>query len=186
MAWGNGQFGKTNVPAYLTNVLSVAGGYDHSVALRTDGTVVVWGSPGYGATNVPEAATNVVAIASRDFHTLALRADGTVIAWGGTDAGVTNVPTYLRNVARIAAGSFHSVALMRAHDFRPFITQTRGGNSIHFNLPSELNRTYTLERSESLSPPAWSTSRVLTGNGMHLRFNTNVAASAQFFRVRVD
>src|SRR4051812_21495190 len=51
VAWGGNQRGQTNVPAGLTNAIAVAGGTFHSIALRSDGTVVAWGSA-FAQTNV--------------------------------------------------------------------------------------------------------------------------------------
>ncbi len=45
--------------------LAVAGGYEHSLALKMDGTVAAWGDNFYGQTNIPVGLSNVVAIAAR-------------------------------------------------------------------------------------------------------------------------
>lgn len=107
LAWGYSSVGATNVPADLTNVVAVAGGGDHSVALRNNGTVVAWGTA--SLTNVPPNLTNAVMIAAAIFHSLALRSDGTVVSWGDQ----TTVPAGLSNVVAIAAGGRHSLALHR-------------------------------------------------------------------------
>jgi hypothetical protein len=52
-AWGANTFGQTNVPLNLTNVVAIAGGWHHSVALKRDGTVVAWGDNDKGQPNVP-------------------------------------------------------------------------------------------------------------------------------------
>ena len=84
IAWGSYVSGQTNVPLNLTNVIAVAGGWHHSVALRADGTVAAWGANNVGQTKVPANLSNVVAISSRSGdHSMALRADGTVVL-GGT------------------------------------------------------------------------------------------------------
>ncbi len=59
-------------------MVAIAAGYFQSVALKSDGTVVVWGDNTYGQRNVPAGLTNVVAIASGGNHVLALKADGTM------------------------------------------------------------------------------------------------------------
>src|SRR4051794_20612134 len=41
------------VPAGLTNVIAVAGGYNHAYALKSDGNLIGWGWNGNGATNIP-------------------------------------------------------------------------------------------------------------------------------------
>jgi len=64
-------------------VAIAAGGY-HSLALKSDGTVVAWSTSGAmsnGQAIVPAGLNNVVAVAAGWVHSLALKADGTVVAW---------------------------------------------------------------------------------------------------------
>lgn len=103
--------GVNDVPADSTNMVAVAVGDGHSLALRTDGTVTGWGYDAFGQTDAPLGLTNVIAIAAGQFHSLALKTDGTVVAWGRNDCGQTNVPPFLTNAVAIAAGGNHSVAL---------------------------------------------------------------------------
>jgi len=118
-AWGANLFGQTNILKDLTNVTAIAAGMGHSLALRSDGQVVVWGQTNYGQTDLPAGLTNVIAIAAGDVHSLVLKGDGTVVAWG---AGTTNsgtwpnygqslVPSGLTNVVAISGGAVHSLAL---------------------------------------------------------------------------
>jgi hypothetical protein len=111
VAWGDNVYGQTNVPVGATNVMAIAGGGYHSLALQTNGTVVAWGYDQYGETDVPGDLTNGIAIAAGLDYSLALRADRTVVAWGDNTYGQTNVPADLTNVVAIAGGSFHSLAL---------------------------------------------------------------------------
>ena len=111
VAWGRNNYGQTNVPAGLTNVLAVAGGGDHSLALLADGSVVAWGYNHFGQTDVPAGLANVVAIAGGGYHSLALKADRTVAAWGYNRYSQTTVPAGLTNVVAIAGGYYHSLAL---------------------------------------------------------------------------
>jgi|GEM_PF-474798 len=111
VAWGNNAAGQLNVPVDLTNVLQIAAGWSHSLALRTDGTVTAWGSNSYGQTNVPAGLSNVVMVAAGENHSVAVRADGTVVAWGRNNYGQTNVPADLSNVVAVAAGQLHTLAL---------------------------------------------------------------------------
>jgi len=110
-AWGYNNNGQTDVPAGLTNVVAVAGGEYHSLALRADGTVTAWGYNGYGQTTVPAGLSNVVAVAAGYGHSLALRADGTVAVWGDYSFGQTDVPAGLTNVVAVAGGEYHSLAV---------------------------------------------------------------------------
>ena len=110
VAWGENNFGQCTVPEGLSNVVQVAAGEAHTVALKADGTVVAWGWNGYGQCTVPEGLSNVVQVAAGAGHTLALKADGTVVAWGG-DGDHYKVPAGLSNVVQVAAGLYHGVAL---------------------------------------------------------------------------
>ena len=84
VGWGNLPVG---FPAGLNDVIAVAGGTVHGIALRADGTIVAWGDNLNGQTDVPAGLTAVVAITAGANHTLALKADGTVVGWGGNDFG---------------------------------------------------------------------------------------------------
>jgi phage baseplate assembly protein gpV len=114
-------------------VQRIAAGGEHSLALRSDGTVWAWGYNGYGElgngtttdSSVPvevQGLTNVVAIAAGLYHSLALRSDGTVWAWGEnyygqlgngttTDSSVPVEVQGLTTVIAIAGGYEHSLAL---------------------------------------------------------------------------
>jgi len=99
---GDGRFGidvKEMRPvqiAGLADVVAVAAGWDHSLALTRAGTVYAWGSRSHGqlgdgvretgrptAIPVPVSGlTEIKAIAAGGQHSLALGTDGTVYAWG--------------------------------------------------------------------------------------------------------
>lgn len=111
VAWGRSPYGAQTVPAGFSNAVSVAAGWNHSVALLEDGTVRAWGWNFYGQTNVPPSLSNVVQVAAgRDFS-LALKDDGTVVAWGEPTYGKTTVPSGLTNVVQVAAGGYIAAAL---------------------------------------------------------------------------
>jgi alpha-tubulin suppressor-like RCC1 family protein len=110
-AWGDNGAGQTNVPAGLSNVVAIASGDYHSLALRADGTVVAWGLNTYGATNVPTDLTNAVAIGGGLWHSLALRSDGTLEGWGVNSYSLATPPADLSNVVTIACGMYHNLAV---------------------------------------------------------------------------
>ncbi len=95
----------------LSNVVAIAQGSGHSMALLTNGTVIAWGSNTYKQTNVPPGLSNVIAIAAGYYHSMALTGNGRVVSWGLNQNGQTNVPAGLSNVVAIAAGGYHSLAL---------------------------------------------------------------------------
>jgi hypothetical protein len=111
VAWGENNFGQCTVPDVLSNVVQVAAGEAHTVALKADGIVVAWGWNGHGQCTVPDGLTNVVQVAAGADHTVALKADGTVVAWGRWDSDQYKVPEGLYNVVQVTAGLYHGVAL---------------------------------------------------------------------------
>ncbi len=149
LAWGANTYGQLGsgaapstdapVPALvtgLTDVVAVAAGGLHSLALRADGSVWAWGNNydgqlGDGTREERDRPGPVkglkgaVAISAGLYHSLALRADGGVVGWGANlsgqlsadapDTGVS-VPTGVKGLAQavaISAGSLHSLALLR-------------------------------------------------------------------------
>ncbi|MFT6241043.1 MAG: hypothetical protein ACJAQT_003136 [Akkermansiaceae bacterium] len=86
VAWGDNNDGQITVPG-LTNVAAIAAGYDHSLALKADGTVEAWGRNDAGQIQVPVGLSNVIAIAAGAYHSLALQGDGTVVFWGWNSGG---------------------------------------------------------------------------------------------------
>jgi alpha-tubulin suppressor-like RCC1 family protein/plastocyanin len=121
-AWGGnyyGQLGNTSVPTgsrlvqvmdddggYLTNIIAISAGKDHSLALADDGTIWAWGRNDEGQLgngNTEDQHTPVKVIHNTDigklnigvtgklsaggFHNLALADDGKVWAWGRNTEG---------------------------------------------------------------------------------------------------
>jgi alpha-tubulin suppressor-like RCC1 family protein len=113
LGWGNGQNGRTNNPAGLTNALALAAGYGHSAALKGDGTVMVWGFDQFGALQPPAGLSNVVQLLAAEDYCLALLADGTVRAWGTGGLDATFVPDSFTNVVALSVSSFRKLALRR-------------------------------------------------------------------------
>ena len=111
VAWGDNTHGETNIPAGLTNVVSMVAGNTFVLALKSDGTIAAWGSDISGETNVPPGLSNVVALAGGNYFSVALLSNGTVTAWGDNSYGATNVPAGLSNVVALAACNEHVDAL---------------------------------------------------------------------------
>lgn len=115
IAWGcaspGDNYGQCTVPAGLGEVIAIAGGFTHTLALKSDGKVVGWGLNGEGQTTAPSDLMGVTAIAGGGYHSLALKNNGTVVGWGRNVEGQTTIPAGLSGVVAIAAGAFHSLAL---------------------------------------------------------------------------
>ncbi|WP_407543321.1 hypothetical protein Q0M94_25665 (plasmid) [Deinococcus radiomollis] len=167
---GSGQLGNSTVAYYsntpitvtgLTGVVSIASGRDHSLALKSDGTVRSWGYNAQGqlgngttaSSSTPVTVSNltdVVSLAGGGAHSLALRADGTVRSWGyngsgqlgnGTTTQSTTPVTVsgLTDVVGLASGSSHSLALKSDGTVRSWGDNTYGqlgnGTSNSSNTP---------------------------------------------------
>ena len=77
---------KCNVSEWK-NIVAISAGDDHTVGLKSDGTVVAVGSNNSGKCRV-EDWQNIVAISAAGNQTVGLRADGTVVAVGDARAGL--------------------------------------------------------------------------------------------------
>lgn len=149
-AWGDnasGQLGNGSSGGFSTtpqqvsvisNVVAIAAGDAHSLALTANGAVYAWGNGSYGQLGIygpSQPATtpvivkfplgvNLSAIAAGANHNLALDSNGNVWAWGqnndgqaGNDPNSSQITTPAQvsgingTVTAIAAGDAHSVAL---------------------------------------------------------------------------
>jgi alpha-tubulin suppressor-like RCC1 family protein len=71
--------GQSQVPGGLGNIIAIAAGDYHSLAVTASGKVVAWGDNGYNQCGVPTLAlSGVVAVAGGGSHSLALKTNGTV------------------------------------------------------------------------------------------------------------
>jgi alpha-tubulin suppressor-like RCC1 family protein len=109
-AWGDNSLGQTNVPVG-NNFITIAGGTYHSLAIKSDASLVGWGYDAYGQVSNTPADNNFIAIAGGDYHSLALKSDNSLVAWGfDADGQVSNTPAD-NNFVAVAAGGRHSLAL---------------------------------------------------------------------------
>ncbi|MHB8983960.1 MAG: RCC1 domain-containing protein [Carboxydocellales bacterium] len=104
----------------LTNIIAIAAGYEHYVALKSDGTVWTWGynysgQLGNGTSNYIKSLpvqvidptdntaflTGVTAIAAGWNHTMALKNDGSVMAWGNNGSSQLGDGTWLNRLTPV-------------------------------------------------------------------------------------
>jgi alpha-tubulin suppressor-like RCC1 family protein len=131
---GNGSVDHECIPGKalnLSSVTSISGGFYHTLALKSDGTVWACGLNDYGEVGdgtvlnrdtLVQVASGFTAVAAGGEHSVALKNDGTVWAWGLNGSGEVGDGTNttrtkpvqvagLSGVVAIGAGAYHSLAL---------------------------------------------------------------------------
>ncbi|KPA12209.1 BNR repeat domain protein, partial [Candidatus Magnetomorum sp. HK-1] len=131
----------SNATGYLEDIIAIAAGSTHSMALKSDGTVWVWGEnsqgqAGQGSTGTTYFYTpiqvmgidgigylgDIEAIAAGEGHNIALTSEGNVVAWGSNADGQLGDNSYtnryypvlvydLTDVQSIDAGNSHNIVV---------------------------------------------------------------------------
>lgn len=135
---GIGDLEGTPTQAVITGVSAVAGGEEHTLALKNDGTVWAWGDNEYGqlgngtkiASNVPIQVSNLSSIkmiSAGDWNSIAIREGETAWMWGDNLWGQLGNGTYidsdspimlsaLTNITAVAVGTSHSLAVKNGNN----------------------------------------------------------------------
>ncbi len=88
---------------------AISAGRTHTVALKSDGTVVASGDNKDGECDVSKWA-DIVAIGAGSGHTVGLKSNGTVVATGYNDNGRCDVDKW-GDVVTVSVGNYHTVGL---------------------------------------------------------------------------
>jgi hypothetical protein len=161
----------------LTNVVAIAAGEYHSLAVKADGTVVAWGDDSQGQSEPPPSLAGVVAVAGGGAHSLALKSDGSVVAWGANANGQCNLSPTLTGVVAMAAGSAHTLLLLGNNAAPPqLLYPARNRNQFSLVLQTFSGKIYTLEYKNSLNATSWIALPAVPGNGA-MQFLTDPAAT---------
>lgn len=133
---GDGSALEVHAPVQIgieTNWAMISTGYEHTMALKTDGTLWVWGGNSFGQLGCGPSSSKKMpiqigmdadwaGISAGYAHTVARKSNGTLWAWGGNwggqlgDGFTTNRYTPVQigadaNWAEISAGDSHTAAL---------------------------------------------------------------------------
>ena len=88
---------------------TLCAGYNFTVGIKTDGTVVAAGYNEHGACNT-DSWTDIVAVSAGAEHAVGLKADGTVVAAGSNEFGQCNVAGWV-DIVSVCAGYHHTIGL---------------------------------------------------------------------------
>ena len=88
---------------------TVSAGWNHTVGLKSDGTVVAAGYNKYGQCDV-SGWTDIVAVSAGVGYTVGLKRDGTVVAVGDNGGGKRDVGDWT-NIVAVSGGDRHTVGL---------------------------------------------------------------------------
>ena len=171
-SWGDNAYGQlgdgTTVSRFrygdigvANDVVQVAAGYDHGLAVRSDGSVWAWGGNslgqlGDGTTTaritpvLVAGLTGITQVAAGVRYSLALRSDGTVWAWGDNVSGQLGRGTFsdheatparvtvLNGVTKISAGGGFGLALRS--DGIVFAWGANGGGQLGTSTPDRSSK----------------------------------------------
>ena len=86
---------------------ALSSGFEHSCAVRFDGTLACWGSDVEGKARAPQGV--FTAVSAGGHHTCAIRTDRTVVCWGLDDEGQSTPPE--GTFTAVSAGGHHTCAI---------------------------------------------------------------------------
>ncbi len=112
-AWGTNGKGQCSVPEPNRDFVAVAGGGQHSLGLKTDGTIVAWGGNDDNQCSVSLPNQDFVGIAAGNSHSLGLKSDGTIVAWGNNSAGQCNIPEPNADFVSVVGSDDYSMGLKK-------------------------------------------------------------------------
>ena len=173
------------MPPGLTDVVWVAAGGSHSVALGAGGAVVAWGDNTFGQTNIPASLTNAISVAAGFNTSFALTSDGRVVPWGDDGSGQTNAPSGLTNAFAVVGGGDRALALFSGSIPSParLVSIRRQPDcTVDLRALAEQGRVYQIQSSSNLT--TWPTRATLTNRfgGMFYHDLAPTNSPQQFYR----
>jgi len=194
---GNGMTGSDkDTPAQvmgLSDITAINCGYDHILALKSDGTVWAWGNnTSYGLANgtttgnssIPNQISNltgVIVLGAGYAQNTVLKNDGTIWGWGQDTWGVT-LPIEVGDRETAALPTFSPAAGVHTGTITISTTITTPGASIHYTLDgTEPTANSPMGTSVSLNGSALVSAAVFVNGVM-----VSPVASAQYYDSTTD
>jgi alpha-tubulin suppressor-like RCC1 family protein len=198
---GDGTY-STNAPYYgvnlpeqivSANLMAIAGGGNHSLFIKTDGSLWAMGYNGYGQlgdgtynnTNLPEqiVSNNVTAISAGYLHSLFLKSDGSLWGMGYNyygELGDGHFYTYPNQPELIVAGS------TLPSGYNHISAQLLTNGVVRLSFVGFPGTNYALDVTFKLSPANWVPlmTNIAGADGTLTFTNTPVSTTNNFWRIR--
>ncbi|MBL0745377.1 gliding motility-associated C-terminal domain-containing protein [Chryseolinea lacunae] len=138
--WGPYQGNQLDIPQALANVIDLAAGYFHTLALQSDGHVLAWGGvrfntpmqTEFGQTLTPDTLHHILSVAAGPATSLALTSNEIAFTLWGRDSTSQSYPASERHIRQLAAGDKFTVVLYADG------TVQRFGNAPALTVPTGL------------------------------------------------
>jgi alpha-tubulin suppressor-like RCC1 family protein len=148
--WGSAPYYQ---PALETNVVGLAVGMKHTLALCQDGSLRVWGDPSdLSLQAIPPEATNVADVFTSPSSCVVLRKDNSVVVWG-INFGLSLSTPGNSNVAGVAGGPHNLLLLKRDGSVAEFPSAT---------VPPNVTNIIALAQTEEYAVALQGNGKVLT------------------------
>jgi len=166
----------------VSSAQEVAPGYEHNMALGSNGIVTAWGNATWLQTSVPSSLNGVSFVTGTHYHCLALRTNGVVVGWGRNDQNQAHPPSWLTNALAVSTGELHSLAII-PNPPPPTLTIASSVPNVIVSWPIP-DDAYALESATNLPGVFALESPILSTNQQTISATFPAENKQKFFRLR--